>query len=125
MLKDVNSEAAVQPLVELSKQYDGHDRWYLEALGIGARGRENALYAKLHEAFPEKWNTKLGQLLWEYRPSDALPYLVASLNDATLTGVQKGEALDALAAMAALEAGNAVATLLASGNPPPELAEKA
>src|SRR5207247_1511100 len=83
------------------------------------------IYAKLREAFPEKWNTKLGQLLWEYRPSDSLPYLMASLNDATLTEVQRGEVLDALAAMAAPEAGNAVATLLASGNPPPELAEKA
>src|SRR5439155_2360343 len=65
MLQDVKSDAVVQPLVELSKQYDGLDRWYLEALGIASRGRENTLYAKLREAFPEKWNIKLGQLLWE------------------------------------------------------------
>jgi putative membrane-bound dehydrogenase-like protein len=125
MLQDVKSDAAVQPLVELSKQYDGQDRWYLEALGIAARGRENALYAKLRETFPERWDTKLGRLLWEYRPSDALPYLVATLNDATLTELQRGQALDALAAMAVPEAGNAVATLLTSGNPPAELAERA
>ena len=30
-------------LVELAKQYDGKDRWYLAALGIAARGREDAL----------------------------------------------------------------------------------
>src|SRR5262249_25900669 len=39
-------------LVELSKQYDGKDRWYLEALGIAARGREDALFAQLRETYP-------------------------------------------------------------------------
>jgi len=118
-------DAATDSLVELAKQYDGRDRWYLEALGIAARGRENALYAKLREAFPEKWNSTLGQLIWEFRPSDALPYLVSSLHDSALSDEQRGEALDALAAMAAADAGNAVAEFLTSGNPPPALAEKA
>jgi len=109
---------AVDSLVDLAKQYDGHDRWYLEALGIAARGHENALYARLR---PEKWDATFGQLLWEFRPADALPYLSANVNDSSLTVTARSEALDALAAMPGPDAGNAVAQLLTN----PDLAEKA
>jgi putative membrane-bound dehydrogenase-like protein len=34
---------AVPALVKLADRYDGKDRWYLEALGIGATGKEDAL----------------------------------------------------------------------------------
>ena len=36
-------EKALPILVTLADRYDGKDRWYLEALGIGATGRENEL----------------------------------------------------------------------------------
>ncbi len=35
-LRFLNSESASQAWAKLAKQYDGKDRWYLEALGIGA-----------------------------------------------------------------------------------------
>ena len=34
---------AIPVLVKLADKYDGTDRWYLEAFGIGAGGRENAV----------------------------------------------------------------------------------
>ncbi|MEO7649889.1 MAG: PVC-type heme-binding CxxCH protein, partial [Bryobacteraceae bacterium] len=34
LLQGIRTDAAVDSLVELAKQYDGKDRWYLEALGI-------------------------------------------------------------------------------------------
>jgi putative membrane-bound dehydrogenase-like protein len=37
------NEKALPILVTLADRYDGKDRWYLEALGIGATGREDAL----------------------------------------------------------------------------------
>src|SRR5712692_2121660 len=125
LFDDVKSDAAVESLAELSKQYDGQDRWYLEALGVAVRGRENVLYTKLREAFPEKWDSRFGQLIWEFRPSEALPYLVASLNSDSLSLQQRGEALDALAAMASSKAGEAVAVFLNSHDASPQLGEKA
>src|SRR4051794_19134093 len=35
------TEKALPVLVTLADRYDGKDRWYLEAIGIGATGREN------------------------------------------------------------------------------------
>src|SRR5207253_1852158 len=35
-------EPWLDALAQLAMQYDGKDRWYLEALGIAARGREDA-----------------------------------------------------------------------------------
>ncbi len=124
-LQYADSDAALDSLLELCRQYDGKDRWYLEALGIAARGRENRLYARLREAFPERWNSILGKLLWEFRSSDALSYLVSSINDGGLTQQQRAEALDALSAMALPQAGIAVAEFLNKDGNPPELVERA
>jgi putative heme-binding domain-containing protein len=105
-LRELPDGAALEPLVALSRQYDGRDRWYLEALGIGARGRENLLYPRLREAFPG-WTPLLGELLWEFRPSDALPFLSSHAS--------KG-ALDALAALPSADAARAVAQLAAGAD---------
>jgi putative membrane-bound dehydrogenase-like protein len=103
-LRQLKPEEAMEPLVELCRQYDGKDRWYLEALGIAARGRENLLYTHLREIYPEKWNSLLGQFLWEFRPSQALSYLISSFKDTGLDNRQRTEALDALSVMDSAEA---------------------
>src|SRR5207253_675426 len=104
---------------ELCRQYNGKDRWYLEALGIAARGRENELFARL--AGPaDKWNSQLGQLWWEFRPSAALPYLMASTRNAAFSVKDRGEAIDALTAMAASEAGRTIAELIDNAGTAPE-----
>ncbi len=114
-LQDVPDGVAVEVIGELARQYDGKDRWYLESLGIAARGRENLLYAKLRQAYPGKWNSRLGQFLWEFRPSDALPYLIETVNDASLPASERSEALDALGVMPQPEAAKAVAQLAGNG----------
>src|SRR5436305_14156312 len=68
----------------LAMQYDGKDRWYLEAIGIGARGREDALYAKLKAQSAGKGAT-LGQIVWETRPKAAMPDLIATINSPAAT----------------------------------------
>ena len=85
----------------LARRYQGDDRWYLEALGIAARGRENALYARL------KGDPHVLQFAWEFRPSDALPYLISHLRDSTAV-------VDALAVMPQPAAGVASLPVLLS-----------
>ncbi len=46
-LRDVPFEKSGHLLVELAKGYDGKDRSYLEAWGIGATGKETTLYGAL------------------------------------------------------------------------------
>jgi len=124
-LQYANGEAAVRSLLELCKLYDGKDRWYLEALGIAARGKENLLYPLLTSNFPGKWNSLRGQFIWEFRPTDALPYLISSLKDGQLSNQQRAEALEALSVTAKPEAGIAVAEFVTSKDSPLELVEKA
>lgn len=123
-LRHLPDEQALDPLLALAKQYDGRDRWYLEALGIAARGRENALYTRLRPGFG-KWDSVFGKLIWEFRPSDALPYLSESLRDSSLTVGQRSEALDAIAAMSSRQAALTVAQFVNVGGNPPELVEQA
>jgi putative membrane-bound dehydrogenase-like protein len=46
-LRNSNWEETTQLLCHLALQYDGKDRWYLEALGIGAEGQWDALLDKI------------------------------------------------------------------------------
>lgn len=64
---------------KLAAQHDGQDRWYLEALGIGADGAwEGRMEAYLAEIKTEK---PLGfqDIIWRSRTEQALPFLVESL----------------------------------------------
>ena len=72
---------ALESWLELAKQYDARDRWYLEALGLAARGREDALYVKLREQRAGMTPAAFNQLLVELRPKAALPDLVTAVND--------------------------------------------
>ena len=124
-LQNSPPEESLPALVELCRRYDGHDRWYLEALGLGARGKENQLYARLREIYPEKWNSLLGQFIWEFRPPESLPYLLASLEDPGLTLQQRSEVLRCLSVMPSIEAGRAVAKLVVSRSAPSRLVREA
>ncbi len=123
-LEHLPAEQAVEALAALCRKYDGKDRWMLEALGIGARGKENALYARLLDNFTVKWSSRFGQLLWEFRPSDALPKLITLLKDDSLSLDERAEVLDALSAQAKPEAALAVTEFFLAADQPQELAEK-
>ena len=118
------SAPLLDALVELALQYDGKDRWYLEALGIAARGREDALFHKLRETHAA-WSTTWAELLWELRAPASLPYLVAILSDTGLGDRQRIEALDALAAMASPDAARAVESIITMESTPAAIGARA
>ena len=62
---------------ELAKQHDGKDRWYLEALGIGADNREDDCLNAYMAAVGDNWNTEAGRdIVWRSRSSKAPALLV-------------------------------------------------
>ncbi len=65
--------------VALAKRHDGRDRWYLEALGIGAAGRDDrALKAWLDAT--DDWNTPAGRdIVWRLRTPRAFEPLTKLL----------------------------------------------
>lgn len=69
----------------LANYYDGNDRWYLEALGIGADNQwDNCLNAWL-KLISNKWNTKAGRdIIWRARTNLSLPLLADIIEDRTI-----------------------------------------
>lgn len=74
-------ESAPQAWATLAQKHDGKDRWYLEALGIGATGREEACMAAwMKAAGKDGWNTSVGRdLIWRVRTPGALDLLATIL----------------------------------------------
>ncbi len=67
---------------ELATQYDGKDRWYLEALGLSSDTNPVACFDAWLEKSGDGWNTKSGRdIVWRVRAPKAVSYLVRILQD--------------------------------------------
>ena len=111
-LRHSKSPDAPKVWAELASQHDGKDRWYLEALGIGAGLNWDACLSAWLDKVGSNWNTPAGRdIVWRSR-SKQTPALLAKLllDDTTsadeqprylrafdfLTGPEKDAALKSL-----------------------------
>ena len=81
-LRHVRSPRAAELWTVLANQYDGSDRWYLEALGIAADEQWEAFFAawKLHNA--ENWSSPAARdIVWRARADEAIPMLADLILD--------------------------------------------
>lgn len=82
-LRFQKTPAAAALWAELAAQHDGNDRWYLEALGIGAALNEDACFEAWAKKAGDGWNTPAGRdIVWRSRSAKALPFLVKIIKDA-------------------------------------------
>ncbi|MGH9341545.1 MAG: PVC-type heme-binding CxxCH protein [Acidobacteriota bacterium] len=116
-LRDLSAEQSVGPLLELALQYGGKDRWYLEALAIGAQGKENQLYHRLRQAFSDRWDSRLARLIWVLRPSAAVDFLKSAARDSSLSSSQREEAVEALGVLPSPELGEFLSEIAVSDAP--------
>jgi putative membrane-bound dehydrogenase-like protein len=76
-LRGIKSPEGAKLWAELAKQYDGLDRWYLEALGIGADGNWDACFDAWAASQENPSATPAGRdIIWRSRAKDSLPMLV-------------------------------------------------
>ncbi|HET6407863.1 MAG TPA: HEAT repeat domain-containing protein, partial [Chthoniobacteraceae bacterium] len=74
----------------LAMQHDGKDRWYLEALGIGAAGNEDACFDAWLAMNGGKWNTPAGRdIIWRMRSAKAASYLAKLIQDSAVSAEEK------------------------------------
>lgn len=67
---------------ELASQHDGHDRWYLEALGIGEAGRDAECLDAYLAKVGDNWNTTSGRdVIWRSRAPKAATLLAKIILD--------------------------------------------
>ena len=83
-----NSIEAADIWTKLAMQYDGTDRWYLEALGISAEGNWDLYFSKWRATVGSAWNSPAGRdIVWRSRSRASLPLLaelIKTSNDSTM-----------------------------------------
>ncbi|MCS1408602.1 MAG: hypothetical protein M2R45_01778 [Verrucomicrobia subdivision 3 bacterium] len=89
-LRHEPSNLAPDLWAELAQQHKGNDRWYLEALGIGAHGQEDRYFSAWLDKVGEEWNTKGGRdVIWRSRSKKTPALLVKIIGDKSLTEAEK------------------------------------
>lgn len=74
-LRHVTGAEADKLWAQLAAKYDGQDRWYLEALGIGSDLRAGARFAAWMATNPDLATPASKNLVWRSRAKAALPYV--------------------------------------------------
>ena len=77
-LRDVPYVDCQRMLLNLVREYDGKDAFYLAALGQAADGKTDALFADLRATLPADpidWTPRIANLVWEFHPVAATPML--------------------------------------------------
>jgi putative membrane-bound dehydrogenase-like protein len=118
-LRDVPFDQCKDTLVKLAKAYDGHDRFYLEAVGLACDRKEEAIYPLIlaqcgDNADPLKWSAAMAGLAWRLHPRAAIESFAARAASAALSVEQRKQAIDALAFTNDERAAAAIAKLASS-----------
>ncbi len=98
-LRDVPVGKSLGDLLALAARYDGKDRSYLEAWGIGATGKEDAIYAELSKNLPGEplqWSVNFSDLVWRLTPSAAVDAFAARARAGSLPASERSKAITAL-----------------------------
>jgi putative membrane-bound dehydrogenase-like protein len=96
-LRHNRSSDAPELWAQLAQQHDGKDRWYLEALGIGADQQEDAFFAAWLKLVGDKWNTPAGRdIIWRSRSKKAPALLVKIITDKNTPEAEKPRYIRAL-----------------------------
>lgn len=82
-----HSQDAPQLWSTLAQRYDGRDRWYLEALGIGADGQWDAFLTAWLREVGENWKSGPGQgIVWRSRAKQTPGLLVKLIQSNSSNG---------------------------------------
>lgn len=77
-----NSAEAPAVWAQLAQQYNGKDRWYLEALGIAADGQWDRYFNAWLHLVNNNWDTPAGKdIVWRARATAALPLLAQIISN--------------------------------------------
>jgi putative membrane-bound dehydrogenase-like protein len=76
------SPQAPQLWAALAQEHDGRDRWYLEALGIGADRQEDKFFGAWLSLVGSNWNTPCGRdIIWRSRAAETAGFLAKIISD--------------------------------------------
>ena len=84
-LRFIGTEAAAQLWANLAAQHSAGDRWYLEALGIGADKFPELYFNAWKSKVGKNWQSEAGkEIIWRIRAKESVPMLVSLIKDQTV-----------------------------------------
>ena len=110
-MRDVPVADSKDILVQIARQYDGVDRAYLEAFGIGSQGKEREVYAAVSAVLgssPSAWSDAFARIAWRLGSPDAVADLKSRALDPQVKAAQRRLAMDAIAFIKTAEASKAM-----------------
>jgi putative heme-binding domain-containing protein len=112
-MRGVGPIVSVPILVRIAQQFDGKDRSYLEAFGLGSTGEESEVYAAALKAMvgggdPESWSDAFAWIAWRLHPPEAVDAFKTRALSSKLTLEQRKLMLTALAFVPTREAAGAM-----------------
>ena len=89
-LRHNHSPEAPKVWATLAAQHDGKDRWYLEALGIGADKQWDTFLDAWLNQVGDEWNTPAGRdIVWRSRAKKTPALLVKIIGDKSLSDAER------------------------------------
>lgn len=113
-MRDVPAAQSVPVLVKIAQKYDGKDRAYLEAFGLGSTRKEREVYQAVAKAMggaAESWTDAFAGIAWRLHVPEAVADLKARAISSKLTPDQRKLMLTALAFVKSREAAGAMIQL--------------
>jgi len=99
-LRDVDATKSLPILVQIARGFDGKDRAYLEAFGLGSEGKEAEVYAAVAKEMGApalEWSDTFAWIAWRLHVSAAVPDFRERILSSKLTDEQRKLMLTALA----------------------------
>ncbi|MEM1294440.1 MAG: PVC-type heme-binding CxxCH protein [Verrucomicrobiota bacterium] len=118
-LRDLDSEAKLQLVIELFNAADGEDRHYLEACGLAAEDIEDSVWAALETrngGSPLGWSEAFAWQTWRLLPEAAVSGLVVRSKASSLPVADRKFAMESLVFIGNEQAVSAIVDLASSGS---------
>ncbi|MES2828736.1 MAG: PVC-type heme-binding CxxCH protein [Bacteroidota bacterium] len=116
-LRNLPFNKASEIVMALAASYEGNDRYYLEAIGLGAEGKEEELYPLLNSKIGGdalQWSQPFADIVWRLHPKAAVSALKARAGSDQLSEAQKKQAIVTLGFIKDQAAVNVMQELLSS-----------
>jgi putative membrane-bound dehydrogenase-like protein len=120
-LRDVPYDDCRRMLMNLVRDYDGKDAFYLAALSQAADGKADALFSDLRATLPADpvdWSPRVANLIWMLRPTAAVPMLKKRAESKRLSLDDRKQAVTTLGFIGNLEATSALTELSTTTDKP-------
>lgn len=118
-LRDVAIEKSLPLLVEIGLQFDGSDRAYLEAFGLGCDGKESAVFEALKKknaGDPAEWSQAFAKIAWRLHPEESVSFIQSRVLSSKVPLADRKPLLTAIGFMQSERASNAMLEVALKGD---------